>query len=69
MKVTDTMTVELTLVYDVNDMDDVKTKSDYEDMLKNIEAVVNKRGQTIFVAAFDDAHVNKLKHFISEVER
>ena len=55
MKVTDTMTVELTLVYDVKDTDQVKEKNDYENMLKNTK--------------FDDVHVKNLKHFISEVER
>lgn len=56
MTVTDTLTVELTVVYpDFEEGDELLDEKDYENWFKSMDGM-----------AVDDVHVKKLKHFVSE---
>lgn len=56
MTVTDTLTVELTVVYpDFEEEDELLDKKDYENWFKSLDGM-----------AVDDVHVKKLRHFVSE---
>ena len=58
MKVTDTLTVELTYVHDIDDEDEIMSEEDYKNYFK--------LGLTL---PADDAHIKKLKHFVNEEEK
>lgn len=56
MTVTDTLTVELTVVYpDFEEGEELLNEKDYENWFKSMDGM-----------AVDDVHVKKLKHFVSE---
>ena len=56
MTVTDTLTVELTVVYpDFEEGDEFLDEKDYVNWFKSMDGM-----------AVDDVHVKKLKHFVSE---
>lgn len=55
MKITDTLTVELTYVHDIDDEDEIMSEEDYKNYFK--------LGLTL---PADDAHIKKLKHFLTE---
>ena len=57
MTVTDTLTVELTYVHEVDDLDELMDEKQYESFYKTFDGM-----------GADDAHVKSLKHFVSEGE-
>ena len=56
MTVTDTFTVELTIVYpDIEGEEEIPNEKDYERLFRSMDGM-----------AVDDVHVKKLKHFVSD---
>lgn len=62
--VTDTFTVEVTQVHEVDgdpSSEDLMSEQDYESLFKNLSSISGG-----LIDSFDDAKVTKLKHFVSE---
>lgn len=65
--VTDTFTVQVTQVYEIDDEQDeqdLMSEKDYETLFKNLFEISGG-----LIDSFDDAKVSKLKHFIGEETR
>jgi hypothetical protein len=64
VKVTDTFTVTLTQVYEVESdpsKEDLMSEQDYETLFTHLCEISDG-----LIDSFDDAKVSKLKHFVSE---